>query len=219
MSRLTEHSVPDAGVIDNTPTSSGRKAHGLAGKPSNHRHTSENFADRFWRKVERQGPDDCWLWTGGTNSRGRGLMHLRWEGGKNVRRHASLVAWELTHGPVPDGLQVCHNCPSGDQSLCCNPAHLFLGTQYDNIHDCIHKSRRNAFGRQRLHPPHVREIKALLRAGRRQRDIAARFGVSRSAIAAIAIGASWSHLNDHPALDRLFERVPVVYLPIRGEVS
>jgi hypothetical protein len=48
------------------------------------------------------------------------------------------AAWKLTHGPIPDGLQVLHRC---DNPPCCNPAHLFLGTQQDNIAD-MHKKGR-----------------------------------------------------------------------------
>ena len=71
--------------------------------------------------------------------------------GKSVLAHR--MAWELEHGPVPDGLCVLHRC---DNPPCVASGHLFLGTQLDNIGDMIAKGRdRKATGDangSRLHP-------------------------------------------------------------------
>lgn len=48
------------------------------------------------------------------------------------------VAWEVTNGPIPKGISVCHRC---DNPPCCNPQHLFLGTQSDNNLDMVEKLR------------------------------------------------------------------------------
>lgn len=105
---------------------------------------------------------------------------------------AHVVAWELANGRrVPEGLRVCHSC---DNPRCVNPTHLFVATQRGNVHDCIHKGRRNAFGHQKLHVPDVLEIRRRGASGERHAMIAKAFGVARNTVTSILSGASWKHL-------------------------
>lgn len=100
--------------------------------------TSPEFLARFWSKVDRSGgPDACWPWLASKRSSGYGQIAL---GGTVVGAHR--VAWEIANGPVPDGLSVCHNCPDRDDPSCVNPAHLWLGTQKENVADTIDKGRK-----------------------------------------------------------------------------
>lgn len=86
--------------------------------------------------VDRQGPTDCWMWTGSTLPSGYGRVG----GGPTPTEYAHRVAWELTYGPIPDGLFVCHSC---DTTGCVSPRHLFLGSHRANMADMVAKKRNS----------------------------------------------------------------------------
>ncbi len=95
---------------------------------------SRPFEERFWEKVDKRGGLDCWLWTACVNRKGR-YGHIRL-GRTMVLAHR--VAYQLQYGSIDSAIKVLHEC---DTPLCCNPAHLFLGTQRNNIHDMEAKGR------------------------------------------------------------------------------
>jgi hypothetical protein len=94
---------------------------------------AQPVAERFWSKVDRRGAEDCWPWTARRDGCGYGTFKVD---GKTVR--ASRQAWALTHGDLGAGQRVCHSC---DNPPCCNPAHLWAGTQKDNVLDMVAKGR------------------------------------------------------------------------------
>lgn len=148
-------------------------------------------AYRFWRRV-RKG-DGCWEWTGALARGGYGLFksnHIQ-------TRRAHRVAWILTNGPIPDGLDVCHSC---DNRLCVRPDHLWLGTRADNNADMQQKRRAigahgNVWGENaswhKLTWEDVDEIRRLHLAGASQRELARRYPVSRPRIRKILNGQAW----------------------------
>ena len=74
----------------------------------------------------------CWEFVG-ANRLGYGRI---WTGERVADVHR--LAWELTSGPIPPGMVVCHKC---DNPPCFNPDHLFVGTQGDNLRDMAAKGR------------------------------------------------------------------------------
>jgi hypothetical protein len=163
--------------------------------------------ERFWSLVDQAPqrcalswmallsgaqPLDCWEWTGRLNGKGYGV--IGWRGKPNRRAHR--IAWELTHGPIPDGMVVCHRC---DNPSCVNPVHLFLGTQADNIADRHAKGRDNAAKPgQRHFGAKLTDIQAAaMRAryshgGVTQQQIADEYGISRGNVSRIVNGVSYA---------------------------
>ena len=148
--------------------------------------------DRFWAKVRKGGPDDCWLWTAGTDKDGYGrfMWNMR-----NPRSHR--VAYELLVGPIPEGLYACHTC---DNPPCCNPAHIFLGTQLDNIRDAASKGRLATGNCTRtkgcpgvaLSPADVQDIRSA--CGKSNRVLARHYGVHPSTISRARRMETWKHV-------------------------
>ena len=94
---------------------------------------------RFWLKVDCS--DECWVWTGAVSSHGYGRIKND-PGMLPPVLQANRLAWELTQGPIPQDLKVCHTC---DNPPCVRPSHLFLGTHSDNMLDAVAKGRHRRY--------------------------------------------------------------------------
>lgn len=155
------------------------------------------LVERFWAKVRKAGPDECWIWQGSFSSRGYGMIWSPMRGG-NVGAH--VVAWELTHGGGPSNLWVCHRC---DNPPCVNPSHLFVGTPRDNSIDMHQKGRAPDFrgsksGTAKLTEAQVLEILATPMKRGQQKFFARKFCVSTQAIWKVRSGKTWMHLSQQP---------------------
>lgn len=95
---------------------------------------SDKDLSRFWSKIDVKGANECWPWKNSLRgSLGYGQFRI---GDKICDAHR--VALELKDGPLKKGRYVCHSC---DSPKCCNPRHLFAGTQKNNMDDMTEKGR------------------------------------------------------------------------------
>lgn len=150
----------------------------------------------FWDRVKT--PDGCRLYYGAKEANGYGYVkNPLGDDPKYLTAHR--LAWILTHGPVPPGMQVLHKC---DVRACCNPEHLFLGSIIDNMRDMNRKGRNGTEGERNVHAKinedQAREILSLKPSGPAPRgytrQLAEKFGVRQGAINAIWRGDSWAHI-------------------------
>jgi hypothetical protein len=145
--------------------------------------------ERFWPKVDQSGgPDACWPYTGVRNHRGYGQFTVgRVEG----QKPASRIALELTLGrQLEPGELACHTC---DNPPCCNPAHLWLGTNSENMIDAGRKGR--IFG-QRLSEDDVRELRYLWSQGWNGPQLSLRFGIDPATALRIGRGVQRRHVGE-----------------------
>lgn len=150
------------------------------------------LAERLWRRVVIGTPDECWPWTGYKSHQGYGRI-----GG--LGRDLQLchrVAYELTYGPIPDNVAVLHHC---DNPPCCNPAHLFLGDNQDNVDDKMEKGRfvpmkGETNGSSKFTKETIIEIRNLRAAGMTFAAISKICGVSKSHVKRIAKHQAWVHI-------------------------
>lgn len=151
----------------------------------------------FWKKVKQGGKDDCWPWIGRPRSEKQGYGGF-WFNGKHWRTHR--FAFWITRRRLPKNKLICHEC---DNPPCCNPEHLFAGTNKDNYEDCLKKGRAyRERGEDRynatLTEADVREIRRRykFRGGKNSGvSLAKEFGVWRTMIHAIVSRKRWKHVK------------------------
>lgn len=163
---------------------------------SNQYWNGPSLLERFWAKVDKRGPDECWLWTASADRDGYGRIGAGGAGAPMMRAHR--LSWELRHGLVPAGSLVCHRC---DNPPCCNPAHLFVGTVTDNNRDRGRKGRsRDQLGEKNemavLCADDVRQIRVLRAShGWSLARLGALFGVTGGAVRKIVLNINWRHVT------------------------
>lgn len=153
---------------------------------------NEPLEEKLSRFTDRSG--ECWIWTGCISGSRDPRPQMRDPLSRRTRL-ASRVAWEVTYGPIPPGMFICHLCDNGK---CVRPDHLFIGTQKDNIQDAARKGRLalgSRHGQSKLSADDVREIRHLSSIGRSRSDIARVFNVSRWTICDIIKGRCWGWLE------------------------
>jgi hypothetical protein len=152
---------------------------------------------RFWNYVDIKTPEECWEWLRALNNKGYGKFSIN-KG--HIGIYAHRFSYWCTYNFYPGKLNVCHSC---DNPKCCNPNHLWLGTQLDNIKDCVKKKRNspppipiNQINRAKLTLAQVLEIKLLFKSENFTcESVAKLYNMSNEAIRQIKIGKSWKHVN------------------------
>ena len=150
----------------------------------------ESTAARFNSRIQKDEASGCWLWTGASHRRGYGAIKHA-----NQQWKAHRLSWLLAKGENPGNLLVCHKC---DNPRCVNPDHLFLGTNKDNMKDCVSK-RRNCFGSK--HPSAKlteADVIAIYEDPRSQPAISASYGIPQAAVSRIKLAKSWTHVTRTP---------------------
>jgi hypothetical protein len=145
----------------------------------------QSCRERFLAKIVKT--DNCWEWQGHL-TKGYGRFHM----GKSWVSHRA--AYTLLVGEIPDGMHVLHRC---DNRRCCNPEHLFLGTNADNMADKAAKGRvpdmtgaKNP--NSRLTEKDIEDIRALYATGTKtQKEIGKMYGVTQVCISQVVTGLHW----------------------------
>jgi len=135
----------------------------------------KTIEDRFWAKVDIKEEDECWNWKAKTRSGyGRVFYPDRYK-----EESAHRISWAITFGSIPKGLWVLHDC---DNRLCCNPSHLHVGTQLDNIRECVERNQHST-PYQKLSITERRLIKDIYnKGGISQYKLADKYNVSQATI-------------------------------------
>ena len=149
----------------------------------------KTLKQRFEEKHIPEPNSGCWLWAAATRG-GYGAININ---GKLQSAHRA--SWELENGPIPEGMHVCHSC---DVKSCVNPAHLFLGTQADNMRDRDEKGRGaigEKIGTSKLTEDDVNKIREEFDYGQfTQQEVGDYYGVSQRAISDILNYNTWGHI-------------------------
>lgn len=126
-------------------------------------------AERIERNTDRS--TGCWVWTATLNRAGYGIMSV---GGKTKLVHRE--SWRVHRGKLTAGKVLCHTCHN---RACCNPAHLYEGTQADNMRDM---SEANRGGSTKTSWLDRRVMAASVLLGEPVKTVAERYGVSAATV-------------------------------------
>jgi hypothetical protein len=168
---------------------------------------------RFWSKVKKGKPSDCWTWVAGKNPQGYGQFNV---GVTNMGAHR--FAYFISKGAIPKHLMVCHSC---NNPACVNPRHLWLGTSVESANHCIAKGRharqgpknpaKGKLNGRHTHPESVLRGEQQSQAKLTKRDvisirrsfaadkltkvkIAKQYGITRTRVWQIVTRKCWTHI-------------------------
>ena len=147
---------------------------------------------KFWDKVLITDLFGCWLWTACKDKQGYGQLVVPGKGSQLAHR----ISYIINIGPIPDGLGVLHKC---NNPPCVSPAHLYLGTQQDNVDYMIKSNRQRSLageeiGSAKLTEKEADEIILLLKNHTPRKNILKMYNVGSSQLHRIKKGEAWKHI-------------------------
>lgn len=152
----------------------------------------EHYQDRIFKNSHPEPNSGCWIWTRFVTKEGYPRIKL----GDRMYMRAHRASFLAYHGPISEGLFVCHRC---DTPICVNPEHLWAGTPLENTRDMIAKGRQvtgiksaNALGVRNLTPEQVRAIR---NSSQPAAAIAAQFGLHPRSIWAVRNYRTWRNVK------------------------
>jgi hypothetical protein len=132
-------------------------------------------AERFWEKVDRRGPDECWPWIGARNSSGYGSFASNHpDCGTGAHRFSYVLAHP---GESIGGRDCLHSC---DNPPCVNPAHLGLGTRAENMAEMAARARHPRYHRTHCARGHELTPDTAMRRGSRLQRLECRLCRAKS---------------------------------------
>lgn len=158
--------------------------------------------ERFWARVAKGSPEECWVWQGKLSRDGYGRFKCL---GVTYRPHAFV--WRLLNGEIAKGKQVNHRC---DNRGCVNPSHLYQGTQADNMRDKVARNRQATGWNNGSHTKPERRPRGervggakltaekviAIRASENSSAYLARvYGVTKANIGMIRARKTWAHIQ------------------------
>lgn len=155
------------------------------------------LTERFWEKVDVQGPTDCWLWTATRTQAGYGSFRIgSLTDGTRRKEMAHRVAYMLANNTdIPAGKVIMHSC---DNPPCVNPAHLSVGSYSENGKAAYDRKRRVSTVKPREGHPRAKlteaQVAYIRKTGKNRtlKDMAQEFGVSTSTIDAVRRNVNWT---------------------------
>lgn len=150
---------------------------------------TDSDVQRLWAGIDVGDEDDCWFWKRSCDRDGYGIFTHR-----RIHYVVTRIMYYYTHGVDPQNDQVCHIC---DTPSCCNPKHLWLGTQRENVHDSMVKGRAaDTAGEQNGHACLTgQDILMIRNSNQSSVQLAEYFDVSERHISRIQTGENWSHVG------------------------
>jgi|SRR5215471_6346805 len=150
---------------------------------------------RFNMKIDYLINVPCHIWLGAKGENKSGMYYPKFT--INDTMYSATRIMYYWHYKIDPGiLNVCHNCyPNPDNSLCVNPAHLWIGTQSANAKDAYNKGRPSPTGGAIFTNEEIRLIRTLYAQGQTLQQIADQYGVHIMTIHRIIVRKTYRHVK------------------------